>query len=66
MNMIFSEQKIVFQNKALQKKGPLWLLSGITKEEEEDYLNYLSSFGWKKLFKKTEKGWLFYLFDSNG
>ncbi len=63
MNMIISEQTLVMrQKKTLNRLAKLWIVSGILREQKEQYLEITARWGWHLIECLEREGWLGFLF----
>ena len=62
MNMILSEQQIAIKTLRYDV-AKQWIVSGILTEQENTYLNIVSSWGWTLVQKKEKDGWLGFVFN---
>ncbi len=63
MNMIFSEQKAAFCNRA-NEAAKLWITSGILASQEKEYLEQTARWGWKIAEKRQKGEWLGFVFEN--
>jgi ribosomal protein L11 methyltransferase len=61
MNMIFPEQQTLLQQN-FNNFAKLWIVSGILKEQREEYLIQAAQWGWNLISEHLRLGWMGFVF----